>query len=120
MHSDKLIDHAKNPRNMGEMDDADALGEAEDSISKDLIYVYLKIKDDNIIDISFQTYGSAISLACSSILTELVKGKTLEDAQKITAKNLAHALNCIPEKKMNSCKLAINGLRAAIQSYIKK
>ena len=120
MHSNKLIDHAKNPRNMGEMEDADALGEAEDSISKDLIYIYLKITDNIIIDISFQTYGSAISLACSSILTELVKGKDLQEAEKITAENIAQSLNCIPEKKMNSCKLDINGLRAAINSYFNK
>ena len=120
MYSDKLVDHAKNPRNMGEMDDADALGEAEDPISKDLIYVYLKIKDGNIFQISFQTYGSAISLACSSILTELVKGKTLQEADKITANDLVIILNDVPKKIMPSCNLAINGLHAAIKNYYEK
>lgn len=120
MYSDKLIDHAKNPRNMGEMNDADAIGEAEDSISKDLIYVYLKIRDAHIIKISFQTYGSAISLACSSILTELVKGKSLKEAISITADDIAFALNDIPKKNMNSCNLAINGLNTAINNYLNK
>ena len=120
MYPNKIIDHVKNPRNIGEMNDADALGEAEDPISKDLIYVYLKVKNDKIIDISFQTYGSATALACSSILTELIKGKTLQEAAKITANDIAVALNGIPEKNMNNCNLAINGLHAAINNYCEK
>lgn len=117
MNSDKIRDHIQNPRNIGEMEDANAIGEAEDLTSNDLIYIYLKVINNEILKISFQTFGSATALAASSILTELVKGKTFNEAMRITQNDIAQALNGLPEKKMKSCKLAIKGLHAAIKNY---
>ncbi len=105
---------------MREMEDPDAIGEAHDPILNDLIYVYVKIKNNKILDISFQTYGCALALASSSMLTELIKGTTIQKAMKTAPEDIADALGDFAKQNMHSCNLAINGLRAALKNYMEK
>ncbi|MFX1398847.1 MAG: Fe-S cluster assembly scaffold protein NifU [Promethearchaeota archaeon] len=120
MYSEKVMDHFKNPRNMGEIPDADAIGEVGNPTCGDLMYIYLKINDDKIKDISFQTFGCGAAVATSSMITELAKGKSLDDALKITRKDIAEALDGLPPVKMHCSNLAADALHAAINNYRKK
>jgi nitrogen fixation NifU-like protein len=120
-YPEKLIDHYKNPRNLGEMESPNALGEVRNNEYGDIIYVYLKIEKidekEVIKDIRFQTFGCAISIATSSVLTELIKGKPLNEAQRISKKDIAEALE-IPINPMDhGINLAIKGLKNAIKNY---
>ncbi len=117
MYSEKVMDHFRNPRNMGEMLDADAVGEVGNPICGDLMYIYIKVKDDVIKDISFQTFGCGAAIATSSMVTELAKGKTLSQALKITRKDVADALDRLPPIKMHCSNLAADGLHEAIKNY---
>ncbi len=117
MYSEKVMDHFRNPRNMGEMKDADAVGEVGNPICGDLMYIYIKVKDDVIKDISFQTFGCGAAIATSSMVTELAKGKTLSQALKITRKDVADALDRLPPIKMHCSNLAADGLHEAIKNY---
>ncbi len=92
MYSPTVLDHFKNPRNVGEITDADGVGEVGNPVCGDMINVYLKVKDDVIEDIKFKTFGCGAAIAVSSMLTELAKGKTLEEAMKLTNKDVAQAL----------------------------
>jgi len=118
------MEHFKNPRNMGEMKDADAVGEVGNPVCGDLMYIYIKVGKENgkeiIKDISFQTFGCAAAIATSSMITELAKGKTLDEAIKITRKDVADALDGLPPIKMHCSNLAADGLRTAIENYRKK
>ena len=118
------MEHFKNPRNMGEMKDADAVGEVGNPVCGDLMYIYIKVGKENgkeiIKDISFQTFGCAAAIATSSMITELAKGKTLDEAIKITKKDVADALDGLPPIKMHCSNLAADGLRTAIENYRKK
>ncbi|MHA1195106.1 MAG: Fe-S cluster assembly scaffold protein NifU [Promethearchaeota archaeon] len=124
MYSEKVMEHFKNPRNMGEMKDADAVGEVGNPVCGDLMYIYIKVGKENgkeiIKDISFQTFGCAAAIATSSMITELAKGKTLDEAIKITRKDVADALDGLPPIKMHCSNLAADGLRTAIENYRKK
>ena len=113
------MDHFKNPRNMGEMKDANAIGEVGNPVCGDLIYVYIKVSNNIIQDISFQTFGCAAAIATSSMITELAKGKSLEEAMKITRGDVADALDGLPPIKLHCSNLAADGLRAAIEKYLK-
>lgn len=117
MYSEKVMDHFRNPRNMGEMKDADAVGEVGNPVCGDLMYIYIKIKDDRIDDISFQTFGCGAAIATSSMITELAKGKTLDEAMKITRDDIAGSLDGLPPIKMHCSNLASDGLRKAIENY---
>jgi nitrogen fixation NifU-like protein len=119
IYSEKVMDHFKNPRNMGEMQDADAVGEVGNPVCGDLMYIYIKVKEDKIEDISFQTFGCGAAIATSSMVTELAKGKTLDDAMKITRQNVADSLDGLPPIKMHCSNLAADGLKAAIENYRK-
>ena len=123
MYSEKVMDHFRNPRNMGELPDADVVGEARNSTCSDLIYLYIKVEKKNgmeiIKDISFQTFGCAAAIATSSMITELVKGISLEDAMNITRDNVATSLGGLPEKKLECSNLAADGLHDAIRKYYK-
>lgn len=114
------MDHFKNPRNMGEMLDADAIGKVGNPTCGDLMYIYIKVKDDIIDDISFQTFGCGAAIATSSMITELAKGKSLDDALKIKRTDVAHALDGLPPIKMHCSNLAADGLHKAINKYRKK
>ncbi len=117
MYSEKVMDHFRNPRNMGEMKDADAVGEVGNPVCGDLMYIYIKIKDDRIDDISFQTFGCGAAIATSSMITELAKGKTIDEAMKITRDDIAGSLDGLPPIKMHCSNLASDGLRKAIENY---
>ncbi|MFX1237326.1 MAG: iron-sulfur cluster assembly scaffold protein, partial [Promethearchaeota archaeon] len=111
MYSEKVMDHFKNPRNMGEIPDADAIGEVGNPTCGDLMYIYLKINDDKIKDISFQTFGCGAAVATSSMITELAKGQSLDDALKITRKDdTAQSINSLSagEKVVVSSLLQIS------------
>jgi nitrogen fixation NifU-like protein len=121
MYSDKVMDHFKNPRNMGEMKDADSVSEIGNPVCGDLIYIYIKVGEKNgkefIKDISFQTYGCTAAIATSSMITELAKGKTLDEAMKITREDVAESLDGLPPIKMHCSNLAADGLHIAIENY---
>ena len=117
MYSKKVLDHFKNPRNMGEMKDYDAVGEVGNPVCGDLMYIYIKVKENIIEDISFQTFGCGAAIATSSMITELAKGKSLEEALKITKDDVSDALDGLPPIKMHCSNLAAEGLHDAINKY---
>ena len=115
------MDHFRDPRNMGEMKDADSIGEKGNPVCGDLMYIYLKVEKRNgeeiISDISFQTFGCAAAIATSSMMTELAKGKTLDEALKITKNDVATSLDGLPPIKMHCSNLAADALQDAIKKY---
>lgn len=119
-YSDKLMDHFRHPRNFGEMKDPDAVGEVGNKICGDVMKLFLKIKDDVIINASFMTFGCAAAIATSSILTEMIKGKTLEEALKISNQTVAEQAGGLPPQKIHCSVLAEQALRAAVEDYQKK
>lgn len=120
MYSKTVMDHFKNPRNVGEIESADGLGEIGNPICGDMMNIYLKIQDDKIDDIKFQTFGCGAAIAVSSMLTEIAKGKTLEEAKKITNKDVAEALDGLPKNKLHCSNLGADALQAAIKDYERK
>ncbi|MBN2330566.1 MAG: Fe-S cluster assembly scaffold protein NifU [Candidatus Aenigmarchaeota archaeon] len=124
MYSEKVMDHFKNPRNMGEMKDPDGVGKVGNPICGDVMWVFIKVDDsggeERIKDIRFQTFGCVAAIATSSMTTELAKGKTLEEALEISNSDVAGALKGLPPIKMHCSNLAADALHAAIQDYISK
>jgi len=120
MYSDKVMEHFRNPRNMGEIPDADGVGTVGNPVCGDLMTMYIKVKDNNIADIKFKTFGCGAAIATSSMTTELAKGKTLKEAMKIARKDVADALEGLPPVKMHCSNLAADALHAAIEDYYKK
>jgi nitrogen fixation NifU-like protein len=120
MYSEKVMEHFKNPRNMGEIKDADGVGTVGNPVCGDMMTIYIKVKDNRLEDIKFKTFGCGAAIATSSMMTELAKGKTLEEALKITRANVADALDGLPPIKMHCSNLAADALRAAIEDYYKK
>jgi len=120
MYSEKVMDHFRNPRNMGEIPDADGVGTVGNPVCGDLMNIYIKVKDNKISDIKFKTFGCGAAIATSSMITELAKGKNLEEAMKITRADVAGSLDGLPPIKMHCSNLAADGLRAAIKDYQKK
>jgi len=118
------MDHFQNPRNMGEMEDPDAIGEEGNPVCGDLMYIYIKVKEKDgkeiISDISFQTFGCAAAIATSSMITELARGKTLDEALKITRNDVALSLDGLPPIKMHCSNLAAAALQDAIKNYLEK
>jgi nitrogen fixation NifU-like protein len=119
-YSTKVMDHFFNPRNVGTMDDADGIGEVGNPKCGDIMRMYIKVKDNKITDIKFQTFGCGAAVATSSMVTELVKGKTLDEALKITNREVAEALDGLPPIKLHCSNLAESGIKAAIEDYRKK
>ena len=117
MYSEKVMDYFRNPRNVGSIEDADAIGEVGNPVCGDIIKLYLKIKDDVIEDIKFKTFGCGAAIATSSMVTELVKGKTLDEALQISNKTVAEALDGLPPVKMHCSNLAADALHKAIKQY---
>jgi nitrogen fixation NifU-like protein len=120
MYSEKVMEHFRNPRNMGEIQDADGVGTVGNPVCGDMMTIYIKVKDNRIEDIKFKTFGCGAAVATSSMITELAKGKTLEEALKITRKDVADALEGLPPVKMHCSNLAADALKAAIEDYYKK
>lgn len=117
MYSDKVMEHFANPRNVGEIADPDGIGKVGNPQCGDVMWMYIKVKDDIITDIKFKTFGCGAAIATSSMTTELAKGKTIEEAKKISRGDVAHALDGLPPVKMHCSNLAADALRAAIKDY---
>jgi len=117
MYTEKVMEHFKNPRNMGEIPDADGVGTVGNPVCGDLMTVYIKVKDNRIEDIKFKTFGCGAAIATSSMITELAKGKTIEKAIKITRSDVADSLGGLPPIKMHCSNLAADALHAAIKDY---
>jgi nitrogen fixation NifU-like protein len=114
------MEHFRNPRNMGEIPDADGVGTVGNPICGDLMTIYIKVKDGRLEDIKFKTFGCGSAIATSSMITELAKGKTLEEGMKITRANVADSLGGLPPVKMHCSNLAADALHAAIEDYYKR
>ena len=117
MYSATVMDHFKNPRNVGEIENADGVGEVGNPLCGDMMTIYLKIGEDRIQDIKFKTFGCGAAIAVSSMLTEMAKGKSLEEARKITNKDVAEALEGLPKNKLHCSNLGADALQNAIKNY---
>ena len=120
MYSEKVMDHFMNPRNVGEMDNPDAIGEVGNPTCGDLMKLYLRVEDNVITDIKFQTFGCGAAIATSSMITELAMGKTLDEAWELTRDEVAESLDGLPPIKMHCSNLSADALRAAIEDYREK
>ncbi len=120
MYTEKVMDHFRNPRNMGEIPDADGVGEVGNPVCGDIMKIYLRIRENRIEDIKFQTFGCAAAIATSSMVTELAKGKTVEEAWAITNRDVADSLEGLPPIKMHCSLLAEEGIHKAINDYRKR
>jgi nitrogen fixation NifU-like protein len=120
MYSEKVMDHFNNPRNVGEIKNADGIGEVGNPVCGDIMKIYIKVKDNKITDCKFRTFGCGAAIATSSIITEMVKGKQVDDALKISNKAVAEALGGLPPVKMHCSNLAADGLAKAIEDYKSK
>ena len=119
-YSEKVMEHFRNPRNVGEIPDASGIGNVGNPICGDIMRLYIKVENNVIVDAKFKTFGCGAALATSSMITELVKGKTVEDALKISNRAVAEALGGLPPIKMHCSLLAEQALRSAIEDYMKK
>jgi nitrogen fixation NifU-like protein len=119
-YTEKVMDHFRNPRNIGEIEDADGIGTVGNPKCGDIMTIYIKVKNDIIEDIKFKTYGCAAAIASTSIATEMVKGKTLKEAAKLTRNDVAEELGGLPDYKMHCSNLAADALKKAIEDYKKK
>ena len=120
MYSEKVMDHFSNPRNVGEIEEADGIGTVGNPTCGDLMTIYIKVKDNIIEDIKFKTFGCGAAIATSSMVTELAMGKTIEEALEITRNDVANELEGLPPVKMHCSNLAADALHAAIDDYKKK
>ena len=120
-YSEKVLDHFTHPRNVGEIEDANGVGEVGNAKCGDIMKIYLKVSDDGIIeDVKFKTFGCGAAIATSSMATEMVKGKSLEEALKLTNKAVAEALDGLPPVKMHCSVLAEEAVKAAVKDYYDK
>ena len=120
LYSDKVMDHFQNPRNVGKIDDADGIGEVGNAKCGDIMKMYLKIKDNVIEDAKFETLGCGSAIATSSMATELIKGKSVEDALKLSNQAVVEALDGLPAHKIHCSVLAEEAVRAAVKDYYDK
>ena len=118
-YTEKVLDYFRNPRNMGKIDNPDGIGKVGNPRCGDVMHVYIKVKDNVITDCGFETFGCVAAIATSSALTELAKGKTIEDALKISNKDVANRLGGLPPIKMHCSLLAEEGLKSAVEDYRK-
>lgn len=120
MYSEKVMDHFSNPRNVGEIEDADGVGEVGNPVCGDMMTIYIKVDDGKLTDIKFKTFGCGAAIATSSMITEMAMGMTIEEALEITRDSVADALDGLPPVKLHCSNLAADGLHAAIEDYLKK
>jgi nitrogen fixation NifU-like protein len=120
MYSAKVMDHFMNPRNVGNLDTANGVGEVGNPVCGDIMHIEIEVADNVIQDVKFKTFGCAAAIATSSMVTEMVKGKTLEEAEKITNQAVAEALDGLPPIKMHCSNLAADALHQAILNYLEK
>jgi len=117
VYSEKVMEHFANPHNVGEIPDADGIGKVGNPQCGDVMWLYIKVKDNIITDIKFKTFGCGAAIATSSMVTELARGKTLEEAKKISRQDVADSLDGLPPMKMHCSNLASDALRVAIKDY---
>ena len=120
MYSEKVMDHFSNPRNVGEIEDADGVGEVGNPVCGDMMTIYIKVDDGKLADVKFKTFGCGAAIATSSMITEMAMGMTIEQALEITRDSVADALDGLPPVKLHCSNLAADGLHAAIEDYLKK
>ena len=120
MYSEKVMDHFANPRNVGEIPDADGIGEVGNSKCGDIMKMYIKVKDNTIVDVKFKTFGCGAAIATSSMATELIKGKSIDEALKLTNKAVMEALDGLPPVKVHCSLLAEEAIHAALWDYAEK
>jgi nitrogen fixation NifU-like protein len=119
-YSERVMDHFMHPRNVGEMKDPDGIGKVGNPVCGDIMEMYIKVKDNIITDVKFKTFGCGAAIATSSMTTELIKGKSIEEALKLTNKAVAEALDGLPAVKMHCSVLAEDAIKSAIDDYLKK
>ncbi|KUO50619.1 MAG: iron-sulfur cluster assembly scaffold protein [Desulfitibacter sp. BRH_c19] len=120
MYTDKVMENFTNPKNVGEIENADGVGQVGNPTCGDIMKMYIKVKDNIIEDIKFKTFGCGAAIATSSMATELAKGKTIEEAEKLTNKEVAESLGGLPGTKMHCSNLAADALHKAIEDYKSK
>jgi len=118
-YNEKVMDHFKNPRNVGEIENPDGVGHVGNPICGDIMELYIKVKDGIIVDAKFKTFGCGAAIATSSMITEIVKGKSLKEALRISNKTVAEALDGLPAVKMHCSVLAEDALKSAIEDYLR-
>ena len=120
MYTEQVMDHFMNPRNVGEIEDASGVGTVGNAKCGDIMKIYIKVENDVITDVKFKTFGCGAAIATSSMATEMIKGKTLKEALKLTNKAVAEALDGLPPVKMHCSLLAEEAVKAAVEDYMKK
>ena len=120
VYSEKVMEHFMNPRNVGEIEDADGTGEEGNPVCGDMMTFYIKVRDDRLEDVKFKTFGCGAAIAVSSMVSEMAKGKTLEEALKITPRSVADELEGLPKNKFHCSNLGAQALNKAIQDYLSK
>jgi len=120
LYSEKVMEHFKHPRNVGEINNPDGVGHVGNPTCGDIMELYIKVENNKIIDAKFKTFGCGAAIATSSMITEIVKGKTIDEALKISNKTVIKALDGLPKVKRHCSVLAENALRLAIEDYLKK
>ncbi|MGN0695456.1 MAG: Fe-S cluster assembly scaffold protein NifU [Oscillospiraceae bacterium] len=120
IYSEKVMDHFANPRNVGEIEDADGVGEVGNAKCGDIMKMYIKVNDGIITDVKFKTFGCGAAVATSSIATEMIKGKKIEDALKVTNKAVMEALDGLPPQKIHCSVLAEQAMKAALSDYYRR
>ena len=120
MYSEKVMEHFSNPRNIGEIKNADGVGEVGNPVCGDMMSFYINVKDNKIADIKFKTFGCVAAIAVSSMVTEMALGKTLEEAKKITKQSVAESLDGLPKEKMHCSNLGADALAKAIEDFERK
>ena len=120
VYSQKVMEHFMNPRNVGEIEDADGIGEVGNPICGDMMTFYIKVKNNRLENIKFKTFGCGAAIAVSSMVSEMAMGKTLEEAMKITPQSVADELEGLPKQKFHCSNLGAQALHKAIEDYLKK
>lgn len=120
LYSEKVMDHFRNPRNVGVIEDASGVGEVGNAVCGDIMKIYLKIDNDIITDVKFETFGCGSAIASSSMATELIKGRPVSEAMALTNKAVAQALDGLPPHKLHCSVLAEEGIKAALKDYFDK
>ena len=120
LYSEKVMDHFRNPRNVGIIENADGIGEVGNPVCGDIMKIYLKIDDDIITDVKFETFGCGSAIASSSMATEMIKGRSVSEAQELTNKAVAEALDGLPAHKLHCSVLAEEAIKLALKDYYDK
>jgi len=120
MYSEKVMEHFRNPRNVGEIENADGIGEVGNPVCGDMMTFYIKVENNQLTDVKFKTFGCGAAIAVSSMVSEMAKGKTLEEALKITNQMVAQELGGLPSNKLHCSNLGADALHKAIENYLSK